>query len=49
MADFIIVVILIVCVGGACRFLYKSRKKGAACIGCPHCSSCSGSCETKKK
>lgn len=46
MADVIVIMILGICVGGAIRYIYKSKKSGAKCIGCPHsCScSCSGNC-----
>lgn len=47
MANVVIVVLLIACVGGACFYLYKSRKKGAKCIGCPCENSCSGRCGDK--
>ena len=44
MADVIVIMILGLCVGGAIRYIYKSKKSGAKCIGCPHSCSCSGNC-----
>lgn len=44
MADVIVIMILGICVGGAIRYIYKSKKSGAKCIGCPHSCSCSGNC-----
>jgi len=48
MENFIIVAILLCIVGGIVRYLYKAKKQGQTCIGCP-CSKqcgnkCSGSC-----
>ena len=46
-----IIAILIVIVGAAALYLYKARKRGVKCIGCPdgakcsgHCSNCTGNC-----
>lgn len=47
MADFIIILIVLAIVGGAGAYVYKAKKSGKKCIGCPDggtCSSCSGSC-----
>lgn len=44
MANIVIILILILCVGGACHYIYKNRKKGVKCIGCPYAQSCSGGC-----
>lgn len=44
MVDFVIVVILAVVVGSAARYVYKAKKSGAKCIGCPAGGNCSGSC-----
>ena len=44
MINVVIVVILAACVGGACYYIYKSKKKGVKCIGCPYEKSCSGGC-----
>ena len=40
MADFIVVAILVVILGAAVRYIYKAKKSGAGCIGCPASSSC---------
>ena len=45
--DLIILAILAAILGGAGFYVYRSKKKGSACIGCPSggsCSSCNGSC-----
>lgn len=44
MANIIIIIILIVTVGSACVYIWKNRKKGVKCIGCPYAASCSGGC-----
>ena len=43
MTDFIIVVILGVICGAAVGYIYKAKKSGAKCIGCP-AGGCCGSC-----
>ena len=35
MTDLIIVAILVVICGGAVGYIYKAKKNGAKCIGCP--------------
>ena len=40
MENVIIVVILIAAVGGASYYIWKSKKRGQACIGCPHGGKC---------
>lgn len=51
MEDFIVIAILVLILGGAALYIYKAKKRGVKCIGCPdgatcsgHCSGCSGSC-----
>ena len=44
MKDFLIVAILLVILGLAAYAIYKSKKSGKKCIGCPH----SGICEKCK-
>lgn len=41
MADFIVIVILVFAVAAACIYMYKSKKAGKKCIGCPYSDSCS--------
>ncbi len=47
-ADIIVSIILIVIVGGAIYYIYKEKKKGIKCIGCPMAGNCtkhkSGGC-----
>ena len=45
MEDIIIAVILIVIVGAAVWYIYKAKKSGKKCIGCPDGGSC-GSCSS---
>lgn len=44
MEDIIIIAILILILGGAAWCIYRSRKSGKKCIGCPDSSTCSGNC-----
>lgn len=44
MADIIIVCILVCIVAAIVRYLYKARKRGEKCIGCPNAGQC-GSCK----
>lgn len=41
MEDIIIIVILAVVLGLAAFYIYKQKKKGSKCIGCPYGCSCS--------
>ena len=40
MADLVIGLILLVVLGAAAFYVYKARKSGHKCIGCPHAGSC---------
>ncbi|MBQ1946309.1 MAG: FeoB-associated Cys-rich membrane protein [Clostridia bacterium] len=44
MQTVIVSVVLLLVVGGAVRYIYKSKKQGVKCIGCPHGGKCSGNC-----
>ena len=44
MINFVIVAILLAIVGGAAFYIYKAKKSGAKCIGCPDAKTCSGHC-----
>ena len=42
MADLIVGGIFLVIVGAAIRYIYKEKKNGSPCIGCPNGGSCGG-------
>ncbi|MBQ9134199.1 MAG: FeoB-associated Cys-rich membrane protein [Clostridia bacterium] len=44
MENFIIVAILLCIVGGIVFYLYKAKKRGETCIGCPYAKQCGGKC-----
>lgn len=44
LVDYIIIAVVLVIVGGAALYIYKAKKSGKKCIGCPDSGSCSGKC-----
>ena len=42
--DYLIIGVLLVIVGLAAFAIYRSKKSGKKCIGCPDSGSCSGHC-----
>ena len=42
--DYIILGIILAIIGGACFYIYRAKKNGQKCVGCPHSSSCTGAC-----
>lgn len=44
MENVIIIAILVVIVGFATRYVYKAKKSGRKCIGCPDGGSCNCGC-----
>ena len=40
MEDLIIIAVLLVILGGAAWYVYKAKKSGKKCIGCPDGGSC---------
>ncbi|MBO5111390.1 MAG: FeoB-associated Cys-rich membrane protein [Clostridia bacterium] len=44
MENFIIVAILVCIVGGIGYYLYRAKKRGETCIGCPYAKQCGGKC-----
>ena len=42
--DYLILAIIIAVIGGAAAYVYKAKKNGQKCIGCPNSKSCSGGC-----
>lgn len=44
MVDFIIIALVAVIIGAVIRYIYKAKKSGVKCIGCPNAKTCSGNC-----
>ena len=44
MDDIIIILIVAVIVISVSLYIYKNRKKGIKCIGCPDSGNCNGNC-----
>ena len=44
MENAVILLIVLVIVGAILFYLYRAKKRGDACIGCPYGRQCSGSC-----
>ena len=42
--DYLIIVIIAAIIYVAARYIYKAKKKGIKCIGCPDGAKCSGRC-----
>ena len=52
MIDIIIIAVIVVIIGLASFYVYKAKKVGKKCIGCPHSGKCPSdchSCNTKNK
>ena len=47
--DIVLLVIIALAVGGAIYYVYREKKAGKRCIGCPHSGSCSGGCSCSDK
>ena len=43
-SDIIIILILVIIIGGVIRYIYKAKKRGETCIGCPYAKQCGGKC-----
>ena len=42
--DFLIIAVIAVILGAVIWYIYRSKKKGVKCIGCPDSGQCSGKC-----
>lgn len=42
--DFIVIGVIALIVGGASYYIYRAKKSGRKCIGCPDSQTCSGHC-----
>ena len=43
-ADYIVLAIIALAIGGAVAYIIRAKKSGQKCIGCPYAKSCSGVC-----
>ena len=44
MENIIIILILVLIIGGILFYLYRAKKRGETCIGCPYAKQCKGKC-----
>lgn len=42
--DYVIIGVVVLILGLAAFYVYKAKKSGKRCIGCPNSGSCSGNC-----
>lgn len=49
MENIIIIAIVSAIVIGIIIYLYREKKKGVTCIGCPYAKKCGGKCGAKKE
>ena len=49
MDTLILILVLLVIIGGAVYAVYRSKKKGQKCIGCPYSGQCSSCCGNQKE
>lgn len=44
LVDIVLIIIIALVVGAAALYIYKEKKKGVKCIGCPYAKQCGGKC-----
>ena len=54
MINIILLAVILCIAGGAAYYIYRAKKRGETCIGCPYAKQCGGKCggnccESKKK
>ncbi len=49
MTDIIVIAVVFLIVALALFYIWRSKKKGKKCIGCPYADSCHGSCSANKE
>ncbi len=48
MENIILVLMALIIIGAVAFYLYKAKKKGKGCVGCPYCNSCNkNDCNSK--
>lgn len=45
MKDIILIAVILLIIVGAGVYVYRAKKSGAHCIGCPSAKSCGGKCK----
>lgn len=50
MENLILILVLLLIVGSAGYYIYRAKKRGQVCVGCPHAGTCAsrGACGGKK-
>lgn len=48
MENFIIIAVVLLIVVGISVYLYKAKKRGQTCIGCPYAKQCGGGCAQRQ-
>ncbi len=48
MTNYIIIAVVLAILGLAGWYMYKAKKKGKKCIGCPYSDQCSKTCQCQK-
>ena len=49
MIDILIILVMLAVLGGAGLYVYRAKKSGQKCIGCPNSKTCGGSCHCGDK
>ncbi|MBQ5590375.1 MAG: FeoB-associated Cys-rich membrane protein [Clostridia bacterium] len=49
MENYIIIAIIVAILGSVIFYLFKAKKRGDKCIGCPYAKECGGKCSEFKK
>jgi len=44
MVNLILILVLAAIIGGAGLYIYKAKRSGIKCIGCPSAKACKGNC-----
>lgn len=47
--NIVIIAVVVLIVAGALFYMYRAKKRGQKCIGCPYGKECTGSCSCKEK
>ena len=48
MTDYIIIAIVLAVLGFAGWYIYRAKKSGQKCVGCPHSKECGSNCQCHK-